>query len=63
MYVDTESVVCDVIKIRLKRKDERRSGKKKPLNKRWISTYFYDVTHDTFRFFSKVLLSILKNIL
>ena len=27
---DTESVMCDVIKILLKRKDERRSGKGNP---------------------------------
>ena len=32
---DTESVMCDVIKMRLKRKDERRSGKGNPIN-RWI---------------------------
>ena len=32
-----ESVMCDFIKISLKRKDERRSGKGNPLKKIWIS--------------------------
>ena len=32
-YGNTENVMCDVIKIRLKRKDERRSGKENPLKR------------------------------
>ena len=29
--------MCDVIKIRIKRKDERVSWKRKPIRKRWIN--------------------------
>ena len=39
--------MCDVIKIRLKRKDERKSGKENPL-KRYGIRLFFDVTRDTF---------------
>ena len=43
---DTESDMCDVIKIRLNRKDERRRRmERKPLKR---VTYFNDVTHNTF---------------
>ena len=42
-----ESAMCDVIKIRLIRKDERRSGKENPLKKMDLDL-FYDVTYDTF---------------
>ena len=39
--------MCDVIKIRLKRKDERKSGKENPLKDMELDVFF-DVTHDTF---------------
>ncbi len=42
-----ESVMCDVTKICLKRKDERRSGIEYPF-KKWIIDVFFDVSHDTF---------------
>ena len=51
--------MCEVIKIRLKRKDERRCGKENPLKKRWIKTYLYDVTHDTFQRFITFKIGIL----
>ena len=45
----TESFMYDVIKISLKGKDERRSGKGKTPKRNWILEYFYDVTHETLR--------------
>ena len=38
-YGDTESVMCDVIKIRLKRKNERRSGKGNPKKEMDLDVY------------------------
>ena len=40
-----ESVMCDVIKISLKRKDERRSGKGNPLKKIWIIIISFLTSH------------------
>ena len=42
-YGTAESVMCDVIKIRLKRRDEMRSGKKISKKK---ETYFIDIKND-----------------
>ena len=41
--------MCDVIKIRPKRKDVRRSVGKETLKKKWLIDVFYDVTPDPFR--------------
>ena len=46
--------MCDVIKIRLNTKDERRSGKEN-LKKEMDLDVFYDVTHDTFKRFKKTV--------
>ncbi len=54
MYEALESVMCDVIKIRLKIRIATRSGKgNQPLNiKTAIERQNYDVTHDTIQRFN-----------
>ena len=44
--------MCDVIKIRLKRRDDRKSGKETP-QKEMDLDYFYDVTHNTVQGFQR----------
>ena len=40
--------MCDVIKIRLKTRDEKRNGMETPKKRERFLDLFYDVTHDTF---------------